>query len=109
LSDIKRVIEFAAWQKTSGFALDEITVLVAANAPDATGLAKQIVADTIADQALQFAGTVFTQLGLTEAQSRAIVASNLTAAFEPAPGGDLYRLRAGGAAPVFPPGVDTVA
>jgi hypothetical protein len=100
LEDVRRVVELAAWQKTSGFTLAEITSLTAAPIVDAAArsLAKEIVDGVRAEHSLELADTLFTQLGLSETESRRFLAANLTRAandtrpFEPYLAG--YRVRA---------------
>ncbi|HMG54179.1 MAG TPA: neuraminidase-like domain-containing protein, partial [Kofleriaceae bacterium] len=105
IDDVRCAVEFAAWQRTSGFTLDEIRYLIDATTKgelDPAGLAAQIVASAKAEHSLEFADTLFTQLELTEAQSRELVAINVSRAagdglpFESSLGA--YRVRAGGTA-----------
>ncbi len=101
LADVRAVMEIAAWQKQSGFNLDRIEYLLdpaRAGELDPSATAAALVANTAAERSLEFADTLFAPLGLTEAQSRKLVADNLTRQpadalpFEPTSGG--YRVRA---------------
>jgi len=112
LGDVRRVVELARWQRTSGFNLDEISSLVRVADPvdpAGTALATQIVAAVQLERSLEFADTIFTQIGLTEAQSRALVLAHLsttpadTKPIEAHPDGTSYRLRAGTTTPVTLP------
>jgi len=105
LEDVRKVVEFSTWQKTSGFSLDDIAYLVGKRGPDAATdparLAADVVASITAERSLQFADTVLTQIGLTEIQSRTTVVANLSItagdgrSFELLPDGVSYRIKAG--------------
>jgi hypothetical protein len=101
LHDVKSVVEFAAWHKTSGFDLDEILYVTGASLPedalDPATLAKEIIERLKTEKSLEFVDTVFTQIGLTELQSRQILLANLgkkDKAFEKMIDGNTYRLKA---------------
>ncbi|MGI9065932.1 MAG: neuraminidase-like domain-containing protein [Pyrinomonadaceae bacterium] len=102
LEDVTSVIEFATWQKSSGFSLDEIIYVTGGHrpeeSPDPEKVSSEIVARVKAEKSLEFADTVFTQIGrITDLQSRKIVLDNVgpTKAFEILPDGVSYRLNAG--------------
>lgn len=102
LDDVTSIIEFAAWQRASGFSLDEIIYVTGGPRPegaiDPETLVSEIVAGVKAEKSLEFADTVFTQIGLTDLQSRQIVLANLDTnakAFEVTLDGTGYRLKEG--------------
>ena len=105
LGDVTSVVEFAAWQRASGFSLNEIIYATGGSRPEGTldpsALASEIVTRVKAEKSLEFADTVFTQIGLTDLQSREIVLANLNPnatdinAFEALPNGTSYRLKMG--------------
>jgi len=102
LDDVSAVVAFEAWQRASGFTLDEIIYVTGGARPEEAlkpeALAAQIVARVKADKSLEFADTVFTRIGLTDLQSRQIVLANLNSAasaFELTPDGTAYHLKAG--------------
>jgi len=122
LDDVASVIRFAAWQKKSGFTLDQIgqvtdpgdyvTAVATREGPRSPAtLATDIIDKVKADSSLVFADTLFTQLGLTESESRATVLAQVgtgasTKPFEASPDGG-YRLKAGSPGPVVTvPAVD---
>ena len=99
IADLSRLLEFHRWWKGSGFKLDDLgfvtkgLVQLAGQYPDPVSIAAQIVVDLISERSLQFADTVFAFVpGVTEGQSRQLVAANL-AAIEPTMDGSAYRLR----------------
>jgi hypothetical protein len=106
LDDVQSVVAFAAWQKASGFSLDEIVSLTDDAIPAALDpkspvgvLAGAIVARVKTEQSFEFADTAFTQLGLTDLQSREFVLANAgtndpNKAIEALPDGSSYRFRA---------------
>ena len=104
LEDVQSVVRFSEWQETSGFTLDEI-LYVTRGAPidgsrDPGELAEDIADAVVKDGSLEFADTVFTELGLTDIQSRKLVADNLSEpgvdrAFESIADGPRFRLKAG--------------
>ena len=99
--DVIGIVEYAAWQRASGFSLAEIVYMTRGQRSegfvDPDDLVGEIVSSVKRDKRLEFADTVFTQIGLTDVQSRKIVLDNLdkTEAFERLPDGVSYRLRAG--------------
>jgi hypothetical protein len=101
LEDVTSLMEFAAWQKSSGFSLDALIYLTGGprprEFPDPAILVSEIVASVRAEKSLEFADTVFTQIGLTDIQSRKVVLDNSgpTKAFELISNGASYRLNAG--------------
>ncbi len=105
LEDLASVVEFANWQRASGFSLDEIIYVKgdarspgSPGSPDPVDLSSEIVARVQAEHSLEFVDTVFTQIGLTDLQSRQIVLANLHQngnAFERLADGTGYRLKAG--------------
>jgi|CXWL01.1.fsa_nt_gi protocatechuate 3,4-dioxygenase beta subunit len=104
LDDIRMIVEFSAWQKTSNYSLDEIVYLIGGVAPEGNvnpvTLATDVITIVQKDKSFEFADTLFTQLGLTDLQSRQIVSDNTTTltnnkAFEKLQDGAMYRLRVG--------------
>lgn len=101
LEDVQAVVEFSQRQKVSGFSLDEILYLVRGltvpNSTSAPTLAVDIVAAVASEGSLDFADTVFTELGITDIQSRKLIADNLSTnaaarAFEAVADGQRFRL-----------------
>jgi hypothetical protein len=99
VAELTALLAFHDWWKQSRFKLDDLgfitggPVQVPEQYPDAAAVAAQIVTDLTADRSLHFADTAFAFLeGVTEDQSRQIVAAN-EAAFEPTPDGIALRLR----------------
>ncbi|MGZ8842403.1 MAG: neuraminidase-like domain-containing protein, partial [Pyrinomonadaceae bacterium] len=101
LEDVASVIEFTASQRASGFSLDEMVYVTGGTRPEGSPepavLASEIVARVKADKSLEFADTVFTQIGFTDVQSRKIVTDNVGPgkAFSRLTDGASYRLNAG--------------
>src|SRR5690606_33976320 len=89
------------WWKTSGYTLDDLHVILkTGNVADAASYlssaetAKEILLQLTEANQLVFADTVFAYVdGVTEAQSRELIASN-TAIIEQSPDGTNYRLKA---------------
>ncbi len=105
LADARAVIELAAWQRTSSWTFAELRHLLdpTSLAPrDPKPIAAALVRDVADENALAFADTLFVGLGLTEEQSRALVAANVTQTmndtrpFEAS--GQSYRIRSIGVA-----------
>jgi hypothetical protein len=95
LADLGRLLALADWRADSGYSLDDLalithgTVARPAAYPDAAELAATIVDRIAADKDLEFADTVFAFVpGVTEDQSRALVAAN-AARFETTAAGGL--------------------
>jgi hypothetical protein len=113
--EVRTLVAFATWQRGSGFTVDELTYLLGGDppsgSPDPGELATDIPARVAAEGSLIFADTIFTQVGLTEQQSRDAVrsAANLSATagdtkpFEALPDGVSFRLKAGGITAVTVP------
>lgn len=82
LDDVTSIIQFATWQKKSGFSLDQIDYVTGGSRPEGTldpeDLANETVGTIKAERSLAFADTLFTQLGLTESQSRTTVLANIS-------------------------------
>jgi hypothetical protein len=81
LADVRAVTKLAAWRKSSGFELDEVMYLVDTGRTgdlNPHALAGALIKSTADEHSLELAETLFTQLGLTEAQSIELVAANLT-------------------------------
>jgi len=104
LEDVQSVVAFAEWQKGSGFTLDEILYVTRGTPLDGSRDPAELVGDiveaVIKDKSLEFVDTVFTELGLTDIQSRKMVTDNLSEsgvdrALESVAGGQRYRLKAG--------------
>lgn len=83
LAELKRLLAYEAWLAASTYALAEIAFItgessrIAAHDFDAARLAREIVDGIVADGVLEFSSTVFAFVGgITEQQSRAIVAAN---------------------------------
>ncbi len=100
LEDLKSVVDFCGWQKSCGFTADELIYVtggvIPTGAANALDLAAAIVEDVQREKSLEFADTVFTQIGLTDLQSRQIVLANTgqnARAFELLVDGSSYRLR----------------
>ena len=105
--DVAGVAEFATWSASSGFTVDEILHALDTTgltrfegAPDVDAIVVALVAGVAEEKSFDFADTVFTALGLTDLQSREIVAENTTTAaldkaFVKVPDRETYRLRTG--------------
>ncbi|HEX6099234.1 MAG TPA: neuraminidase-like domain-containing protein [Thermoanaerobaculia bacterium] len=98
LTDLRNLLDFHAWWKSSGYSLDDLSVAAgrtprdASRYPDPMPLAASIVHDAV--EGLSFTDTVFAAaLGVTEKASRDLIAANLTV-IESA-GAGRYRLVAG--------------
>jgi hypothetical protein len=85
LADLGALLEFADWRQPSGYSLDDLALITHGSVqrpaayPDAAALAGTIVSRIAADKDLEFADTVFAFVpGVTEDQSRALVAANAT-------------------------------
>ena len=83
LPDLITLLNFHDWWKPSRFTLDDIGFITRGlvqkpeNYPDPNDIAAQIIAELKADKSLQFADTIFAFIpGVTEEQSRRIVADN---------------------------------
>ncbi|WP_035713165.1 neuraminidase-like domain-containing protein [Azorhizobium doebereinerae] len=115
LAELRALLDFDDWVRAGGLSLDDLAVvtggtpLAAETYPVASEVAARIVAGVAADGALLFAATVFAFLpGVTEEQSKAVVAAN-AGLFE-AQGQGMLRLKAAtGLAPalVIPAGIAT--
>jgi hypothetical protein len=97
---LEAALAFHAWWKESGHSLDDLGVATRGEVrrpgeyPDSAAVAREIADEVRAARALHFADTVFAFAGLTEAQSRAVVAANADR-FEPAEAGGSLRLAPG--------------
>ena len=92
-ADVATIIQFVAWQQSSGFSLDDIADLVNGTATDSTNagaLAGTIVSAVAADKSLDIAETLLTQAGFTDAASRALLAADTSLEILPSGG---YRVR----------------
>lgn len=99
-ADVTALLAMNDWVATSGFTLERIRDLCRADgqAAEAARLAASIVDEVRVESALCFADTVFTLIGLNDADSRAVVLANAGPPSAPievvaASGGSLYRLR----------------
>lgn len=97
--DLNNVVGFFHNWNSSARKLDDLayvtgqTVLKPANYPDAATVAAALEAALRGQRVMEFADTVFSQIpGITEAQSRQIVAANV-AAFEAVPNAPTFRLK----------------
>jgi hypothetical protein len=97
-ADLRALLDLRDWYATSGFTLDDLAVSVGGAPRDASryrdpvAVAAGVVERVTADKALEFADTVFAFLpGVTESQSRAVIAAN-AGLFEATPAGDALRL-----------------
>lgn len=104
LSDVVSISEFVGWQKTSGFSPDEIVFITGgvglADTPNPQALVDDAVAGVKRSASFKFPETLFTQLGLTDVQSRKIINDNTTTAaanraFVTLADGSGYSLREG--------------
>lgn len=102
LAELGTLLEFHTWWKSSGYKLDDLAVVTGATPtrpetyPNPQTAAEAILGRVAADKSLEFADTVFAFVpGVTEAQSKAIIAAN-PAVWEAVPGGTgALRLVAG--------------
>ena len=81
LADVRAVTKLAAWQKSSGFGIDQIMYLVDTGRRgelEPHALSSALIKTTATDHSLELAETLFVQLGLTEAQSIELVEANLS-------------------------------
>ena len=86
LDDLEALLDAAAWTKRAKRSVDDLAYVVgapvegAAGYPQAASLAQRVVDRLAADRSLTFTDTVFTLVpGVTEAQSRELVAANAAA------------------------------
>ncbi|MDA8142227.1 MAG: neuraminidase-like domain-containing protein [Desulfobacteraceae bacterium] len=99
-SDLFALIRISAWQKSSGYALEDIEWLLDATAvpagePAADETAASIVKRISDEKLAVFPATVFTSVGLTEDQSRDVIASLVSSgAVYPQSVADFFRLPA---------------
>ncbi|MGQ3131264.1 MAG: neuraminidase-like domain-containing protein [Flavobacteriales bacterium] len=99
-AELAEVITFYRWLKSTVFSLDDLHFILetgdataAANYKTPEEVALAVISQVQGSSALLFADTVFTRIdGITETQSRDIVAAN-TAVLEAAPDGVYYRLK----------------
>ncbi|MES2936900.1 MAG: neuraminidase-like domain-containing protein [Pseudomonadota bacterium] len=99
LPELRKLLEFDDWARTSGWSLDDIAFMTAGQPlapekyPAAADIAAAVVDQIAAESALQFADTVFAFVpGVSEDDSRKIVAAN-AALFDVEPQ-NLLRLKA---------------
>ncbi len=99
LEDLSALLDFDGWRDSAGLSLDDLGIITGgpvsddSDQPDPAAVSDEIIGQIHETRALVFADTVFAiELGLTEAQSREIIAANPTRV-EEAPGGDGLRLR----------------
>ena len=114
VDDVTAALEFQEWLRESAYSLDDVGFVTGGEVrgpeayPDTRAVAEAIRQEVVSSGALVFADTVFAFHGLTEEQSRAVIAAN-AGRFQPAGHGAL-RLAFGfdAAVPlVVPPGIDT--
>ncbi|MEO8549706.1 MAG: neuraminidase-like domain-containing protein, partial [Kofleriaceae bacterium] len=105
VGDLRTVRDLVAWQKSSGFTLDQLEYLTdprRAGALDPAAVVADVIATIAREHSLEFADTLFTRIELTDAESRELVAANVATAaapnlpFEASAGA--YRVRALGTA-----------
>ena len=103
LADLHAVVNFHEWRIGSGFSIPEIQFITgsASTLPGydaADSVAARLATEVAGERSLEIASDVFTQIGLTQAQSAAVVGANVQAAGGPAallgliPGADVYRV-----------------
>ena len=97
LSDLRAVLGVHAWRTASGMTLAEIRFIMTAaqslaGYDTADALAATIAADVAAERSLAIGRDMFTQIGLTQPESEAVITAN-GALFEQIPGDASYRLR----------------
>jgi len=81
LADVRAVAELAEWRSTSGFTFEQLAYLLdptRIGTLDPIAIATALVSSVRTEQSLELADTLFAQLGLTEAESRQLVAANLS-------------------------------
>lgn len=87
----------SAWDAVtaSGFGLAEVRRVCDPQESSQDALAERVQQDIAAGNPFVFGADVFTQAGIGDAASRAVVAGNLSTLLEPAPGSSIYRLLQG--------------
>ena len=103
LDDLQAVVEVHAWRIASGFSIPEIhfitgtvSTLDGYDPPD--DIATRLAAEIMAEKSLEITQDLFTQIGLTQAQSAEIIKGNsrpaggISALLEPVPGAGAFRV-----------------
>ncbi|MDB4891180.1 MAG: hypothetical protein JWL61_3035 [Gemmatimonadetes bacterium] len=105
LDALQSVLKLHAWRTVSGFALDEVRFIVGKSAtldqyPSPVQMVAELAASVATDTPLELSDIAFAQVGLSDTDSRSVIAANLSAAandglpLERVPGQPTYRLRA---------------
>jgi hypothetical protein len=100
LDDLQAVVEVHDWRIASGFSIAEIGFITGTASTlggyDSPGdVAAQLAAEIMAEKSLEITPDLFTQIGLTQAQSAVIVDKNAPptgALFERVPGAEAFRV-----------------
>ena len=103
LTDLRAVLEVHGWRAPSGFSLPEtlfitnaVSALAGYDSPDV--LAARIATEVAAEKSLHISRDLFTQIGLTQAESASLIAGNSQPVggnpplIEQVPGDESYRI-----------------
>jgi hypothetical protein len=103
LDDLRAVLAVHDWRTASGFSLQEVSFITGTSDtldgyPAPGDIAAQLTAEITAEKLLEISQDLFTQIGLTQAQSAAVIAGNsppagpTPALFERVPGTEAWRV-----------------